>query len=235
MVCFIFTTLYIAYVHRYSTALHRPTRELPHLLAFMEIRWSWYNSKYMSKSPWKTLDSSYVFENPWYKVRQDRVIRPDGKEGTYSVVEKGPSVFVIAITASKEILLVNLFRYTTGHEGWEVPCGGVNTSESLLDAAKRELKEETGCIGNSWQNLGAFDSMNGITNGVSHVFMAQDITWTNENEQTEEGITKLKAFSIKEIFELIQTGAMNDGLSIATLMKLITSSQKDFNLLSSVR
>lgn len=183
----------------------------------------------MSKSTWKTLDSSYVFENPWYKVRQDKVIRPDGKEGTYNVVEKGPSVFVIAVTTSKEILLVNLFRYTTGHEGWEVPCGGVNPDEPLLDAAKRELKEETGCISDNWQGLGAFDSMNGITNGVSHVFIAKNLTWTDENEQAEEGITKLKAFSLVEIFDLIHNNIMNDGLSIAALMKLVTSGEKDFD------
>lgn len=177
----------------------------------------------MSKSSWKTLNSSYVFENPWYKVRQDKVIRPDGKEGTYTVVEKDPSVFVIAVTTDKKILFVHLFRYTTGHEGWELPCGGVNADESLLDAAKRELKEETGCTSDKWQDLGSFDSMNGITNSTSHVFLAQNLTWIGENEQAEEGITKLKAFSLKEIYELMRNGAVADGLSIAAVMKLITS------------
>jgi 8-oxo-dGTP pyrophosphatase MutT (NUDIX family) len=177
----------------------------------------------MSESKWKTLSSSYVLENPWYKVRQDKVIRPDGKEGTYNVIENGESVFVIPITDDQHVLLVSLYRYTTGRTGWEIPCGGIDKGEAILDGAKRELQEETGCTSDNWEYLGDFDSMNGITDSKSHVFVARDLVQTAHNDQAEEGITTAEAFSPDQVMRLIKEGQMVDGLSIAALMKFLVT------------
>lgn len=57
-------------------------------------------------NPWKTLHSRIAYENPWLRLREDRVLRPDGHEGIYSVVELRPSVGIIAINENQEIVLV---------------------------------------------------------------------------------------------------------------------------------
>ncbi|MGH7158154.1 MAG: NUDIX domain-containing protein [Candidatus Saccharimonadales bacterium] len=171
-------------------------------------------------SKWQTLASKYVLENPWYKVRQDIVIRPDGKEGTYNVVESGRSVFVIPITSSGKIVLIKLYRYTTQHEGWEVPAGGVNKAEDVLVAAKRELQEETGLTSENWDKIGTFDSMNGMSDAAAEVFEARSLTLTSQNEQAEEGITKVGEFAFEEVFKMIRNGQIVDGLSIAAIMQV---------------
>jgi 8-oxo-dGTP pyrophosphatase MutT (NUDIX family) len=177
----------------------------------------------MTNSKWQTISSKYVLENPWYKVRQDNVIRPDGKEGTYNVVECGESVFVVPVTSEGKILLEKLFRYTTQHEAWEIPAGGVEQGEKPLEAAKRELQEETGLVSEAWQEIGAFDSMNGMTDAVAHVFEAKGLAQTSHHEQEEEGITDVRAFSLEEIIAMILDGSIVDALSIAALMQFFAS------------
>lgn len=177
----------------------------------------------MPEPTWTTLESSYALENPYYKVRKDSVIRPDGIEGTYNVVELDPSVMVIAVTTDQKILLISLYRYTTGRTGWELPCGGANPGEPLLQAAQRELHEETGCVGNTWLDLGSFDSMNGITNGECFIFVAQDLSRSATGRQLEEGISDVQEFSLNQVHELIRRGEVTDGLSISALFKLTLS------------
>lgn len=172
---------------------------------------------------WQKLDSKYVLKNPWYKVRQDKVIRPDGKEGMYNVVECGTSVFVVPITTDGKILLVKLFRYTTQHEGWEVPAGGVEPGEKPLAAAKRELQEESGLTSSSWQKVGTFDLMNGMTDAVAFVFEAKELTTTKHHRQNEEGITETAEFTPKQVLDMIQDGQIVDALSIAALMIVFCS------------
>lgn len=167
---------------------------------------------------WKKLKSKYLLENPWYKVRQDTVLRPDGAEGTFNVVECGKSVFIVPVTRDSKVLLVKLFRYPTQSEGWEVPAGGVEADETPLAAARRELQEETGQKSNDWIDLGSFESMNGITDSVGHIFEAKNLIETTYNEQAEEGISEVRAFSLHEIVEMIQSGQIVDALSIAALM-----------------
>lgn len=172
---------------------------------------------------WQKLDSKYVLENPWYKVRQDKVIRPDGKEGTYNVVECGTNVFIVPVTTDGKILLIRLFRYTTQHEGWEVPAGAIERNEKPLAAAKRELREESGLTSTTWQEIGTFDLMNSITDAVAHVFEAMELTATKYHKQDEEGITETAEFTPKQVLDMIQNGQIVDALSIAALMLVFCS------------
>lgn len=168
-------------------------------------------------SKWQTLSSKYVLENPWFKVRQDKIIRPNGKDGEYNVIECCESVFVAPITPSGKILLVKLFRYPTQRVGWEVPAGGIDPGEPPLAAAKRELAEETGLSANGWQEIGKFNSMNGTSNSAAHIFEAKEFSEQGKHEQEEEGIIEVCAFSIGEILKMIQDGQIIDALSTAAL------------------
>lgn len=173
----------------------------------------------LNKSTWTKLNTKYTLQNPWFRVRKDEVIRPDGEKGEYNVVECGKSIFVVPITEDNKVLLVKLFRYSTQHEGWEVPAGGVDPGEAPLAAAKRELQEETGLSGGHWQEVGSFDSMNGITDSMAHVFGASQFKNEGQNNQEEEGITEVRAFTFNEILQMIQDGRILDALSIAALMQ----------------
>ena len=127
----------------------------------------------MSENPWQTLGTRAVYANSWLRLREDTVIRPDGQQGIYGVVEMNPTVGVVALNDISEIALVAQWRYTLGRMSVEIPTGGSESFDrSVLAAAQRELREETGLSAESWRELGSIDNSNGVTNDVAHMFLA---------------------------------------------------------------
>jgi hypothetical protein len=95
-------------------------------------------------SPWRVLGSRPVYENPWISVREDEVVRPDGNPGIYGVVHyKNTAVGVLPVEDG-HVYLVGQYRYPLERYSWEIPEGGCPEDEDPLQAARRELKEETG-------------------------------------------------------------------------------------------
>jgi 8-oxo-dGTP pyrophosphatase MutT (NUDIX family) len=130
----------------------------------------------MSSNPWKTLTSRVVYENAWMRLREDAVVRPDGGQGIYGVVELRPSVGVVAINREREVVLAGQWRYPLGRYSWEIPRGGAHPGETdLLAVAQRELREETGVEAHAWEPLGAVDVNNGVTDDVEYLFLASEL------------------------------------------------------------
>lgn len=170
----------------------------------------------MTKS-WKTLSSKTVYKNKWYKVVENDVIRPNGDKGVYAVVESAPSVFIVALTENNEVYLVGLDRYTSGKYSLELPAGG-SDYKNPLEAAKRELQEETGLVAGKWKELGSFYPLNGIASEITHVFLAQKLSQTEEHEQHEEGIIEVRKVPFPQVLEMVKAGEITDGQTIASLM-----------------
>lgn len=166
---------------------------------------------------WRTVSSKVVYRNPWIAVREDQVVRPDGNPGLYGVVESTPSVFIVALSAADEVLLVTQDRYPTGTASVEVPAGNAG-HEDPLAAAQRELQEETGYVAASWTPIGVLESMNGICTELQHVFLARELTYAGGDAQAEDGITDARFVPLDEVLERIRGGAITDGQSVSSLL-----------------
>ena len=174
----------------------------------------------MNENPWKTLATRVVYVNPWLRLREDRVIRPDGKEGIYGVVEMSPSVGIVALSEAAEIALVTQWRYTLGRMSVEIPTGSSETSDhGVLTAAQRELREETGLSARSWRELGFVDNSNGVTTDVAHMFLATGLEAGADAQDPEERIT-LSWLPFGQAVEDVLAGSITESVSVAALLKV---------------
>lgn len=168
-----------------------------------------------NKLVWKTVSSKLVHKNPWYQVFRDEVIRPDGAKGTYHVVKtQGPSVFVVAMNAKREICFVKIHRYPTRQFSFEIP-GGNSEGQDLLTAAKRELREETGYSAKRWKWVGAWHPINGICGEVAHVFIASELSWSKHAGAISEGIAETLFIPHKKVLRMIKAGTIMDGQTLS--------------------
>ena len=170
----------------------------------------------MKKNPWRKLSSKTVYKNPWYSVRQDMVIRPDGKNGEYNVVVTHPGVYIVALNTKKEIYLVGLHRYTTNMYSLEVPAGSSDGQKPLV-AAKRELREEAGLKAAQWKQIGTFQTANGFAEEMGYVFLAQELIEISQNEQLEEGIQEVVKVPFNKALKMVETGEITDGQTIVAI------------------
>lgn len=166
---------------------------------------------------WRTRSSREVYANHWIRVVEDQVVRPDGSEGIYGVLEvRQPAVFVVAVDDSERVVLVHVERHTTG-ASWEVPAGG-SDGEDLRVAAERELLEETGMTATRWQHLGGQWGLNGVARSRIEVFLARDLTDTGGASDASEGIGAVEAFTWSEVKTMLRDGRLDDNESAGALL-----------------
>lgn len=167
--------------------------------------------------PFKTLSSRIAWSCPWYRVRQDKIITPDGRPGIYNVIEKTDAVWIVPVTLDGRIAMVHQFRYTVDEWCWEVPAGSVKDGQSIEAAAREELHEEVGGKAGSLEYIGRFYLANGICNEVGHIFLATGVRLGEpHHEPAEVMTTSLK--SIPESLVMAKLGQISDGPTALALL-----------------
>ncbi len=161
-----------------------------------------------------------VHQNPWFKVTEETFIKPNGAECTFYVVNRGVAVFILPIDKDGSIYLIKQFRHPTQTWGWELPAGSTDGEEPIV-AAKRELQEETGLVAGKWGLVGIIHLTPGVSTNITHIYIAQDLVQTDQNEQEEEGIIDCRKFTMDEIKNMVASGEIHDGPTLASIAKAL--------------
>ena len=170
------------------------------------------------------LARTVIYENPWVNLYADKVRFPDGRtiEKHHILEFEKEAVAVLVENIRGEILFVHAYRYTTGSIEWEIPAGGVDSGEDIIQAAKREALEETGCQTADHQLLYTYHPMNGISNKVFHIVKARATTESGEFDRNE--VKAVKWLAPVEVRRMIAERTISDGFSLtALLLHLFTS------------
>ena len=171
-----------------------------------------------SSNPWKTLNSRSVYENPWVRVREDQVLRPDGQPGIYGVVEfKNRAVGVLPVDDAGRIWLVGQYRYPLNSYSWEIPEGGSPYSEQPEEAARRELREETGLSAGNLELIGVAHLSNSVSDEIAYIYRATDLA---HGESAPEGTERLHArvATWNEVWGMLEKGEITDSITVIAVL-----------------
>jgi 8-oxo-dGTP pyrophosphatase MutT (NUDIX family) len=173
-------------------------------------------------NPWKTISQQTAYENAWIKVEHHEVLNPAGNPGIYGKVHfKNTAISIVPIDSEGFTYLVGQYRYTLNEYSWEVPEGGCSivAGESTLEAAKRELLEETGLVASEWTQLGEVYLSNSVSDEKAVMYVAQNLVQQQAcPEETEQ--LKIRRLPLGEAIEMAQNGTITDALSVLTLLKI---------------
>ncbi len=165
----------------------------------------------------KILSSSNIYKSPWLTLREDKLCEHNGNTTSHLVLEMKPGVMILPITHSGNIMLVKQYRYAIAKETWEVIGGGIDQDELPIDAAKRELLEETGFTSTSWISIGSADWGTDTLLSKIWFYVVKDFSIGNPKPDPTEKI-QIGKFNIATAFDMIEKGEISHLPSITLLL-----------------
>jgi 8-oxo-dGTP pyrophosphatase MutT (NUDIX family) len=174
-----------------------------------------------AKNPWTTLSGEVKYENKWIKVTEYQVINPGGGPGIYGKIHyKNIGIGILPLDEDDNTWLVGQYRYTLNEFHWELPEGGGPLHEDSLEAAKRELKEETGITAKRWTRLLTVNPSNSTTDEVGILYLAEELSFGHSALEETEADLKLRKISLRDAIAMVDSGEITDTLTMLGLMKM---------------
>ena len=167
----------------------------------------------------KTLESRQIYRNRWMSLKEDWILRANGSEGLYSVIEKDDFVVIIPVE-NDEIYLVEQYRYPLGQRTTELPQGSWECSRDAApeDVARGELKEETGLSAGKMEYVGYQKLAQGYSAQGYHIYLATELTFTGQQLEEEEYGLTVKKIKISAFAQLIRDGKITDATSVTAFL-----------------
>jgi ADP-ribose pyrophosphatase len=164
------------------------------------------------------LDRTVIYESPWVNLYRDRVALPSGQViEQYHLLDFGRgAVAVIVEDDQGKILLERVARYPTGTVTWELPAGRIEADEPVLDAAQREVLEETGYQTGEHKLIYVYHPMNGISNMTVHVVHCRAGRGSGQWDENE--VAGFGWFTVEELRRMIRRGEITDGFALLGLL-----------------
>ncbi len=164
------------------------------------------------------LARSVIHESPWMNVYLDKVKFPNGRiiEDFHVVDFPYAAVTMIAENEKGDVLFSLISRYATGTTEWELPAGGLEPGESVLETAEREVLEETGYRSSGLRLVYSYFPMNGNANMQFHVVFCKAGLKVGDFDRNE--VSDVRWFTKDEIQRRIRDRDITDGFTLTALL-----------------
>lgn len=156
------------------------------------------------------IKSKYTLNNDEVLIREE-LIKNNGNSD---------AVIVMAVTTDNKVLLTIQPRVITKKViAYELPAGYIDQNEKPIEAAIRELKEETGYIAKEHISLGSYYQDPGCSNTINHCFLFKGCTKVKEQSLDHDEFIEVEEVTIKELLEMVNTNIIDDAGSLITILK----------------
>ena len=175
--------------------------------------------KTQTRGPFTLLASREVYKNPWVRVREDKVIRPDGTRGIFGVTTAHPGVSIVAIDKKGFCYLIKEYGYAIGRPTTKLMAGAVDKGETSLQAAKRECLEESGMGGGVWHYLGTIHYYPTIFDTQEHMYLSLDIEKRQEQSEEERALIQVVQVPFQKAVHMALAGNIDGAESVVAILK----------------
>lgn len=174
----------------------------------------------MAIKKWKILESEYLIRRPWLTARRDRVQLPSGTvHPEYYILEYPSWVNVIAVTADGRFLMVEQYRHGLQGVFTELVAGVMESGEEPLEAAKRELMEETGYGNGEWKLLTVLSQNPSTTTNLTYCFLATGVEQVSAQHLDATEDIEVRLLSEEEVKSMLLNDELKQALMAAPLWK----------------
>ncbi|HEY1649188.1 MAG TPA: NUDIX hydrolase [Terracidiphilus sp.] len=162
-----------------------------------------------------TLSSREIYRNHWMRLREDQILRSNGKQGIYGVVEKDDAAIILPLDHGR-VWLVEQYRYTIEERALELPQGGWEMEiEHPEELARGELREEIGMDAAEMIHLGTVWIAYGFTRQKQHIFLATGLTPTEKDPDAEEHDLTVHSVPVEEFERMMLDGTIRDSCTVS--------------------
>ncbi len=166
-----------------------------------------------------TLSSELIFDGKVVHLYFDRITLPDGKEATREYIKHIGAVCVVPLTDEGEVVCVRQYRYPLGRTVLEIPAGKLDyKGEDTLEAAVRELREETGAICRSIEFIGKLHPSPAILDECISMYLARGLDW-GETDPDDDEFIQVEKVPLDTLCGMICRGEITDAKTQAAVLK----------------
>lgn len=163
----------------------------------------------MRLRPWKTLASRTLLERPpWLTVGEEQVELPDGRVIDYLRLRLRDYAVAVALTPSRELVVERSYKHGPRSVTFQLPAGLLEDGEDPLEAAKRELLEETGYASDDWRSLGRFIADSNYGANWAHAFLALDARRVAEPRSGDLEEIEVSLRPLEQVMDDLRAGTM---------------------------
>lgn len=176
---------------------------------------------------WKVLRSEYLHRRPWLTVRRERIELPNGNLiPEFYVLEYPDWVNTLAVTRDGRFVFVRQYRHGLGETSFEL-CAGVCDPEDVspLEAARRELSEETGYGGGVWREFMLLSANPSTQTNLTHCFLATDVEPVCERHPEATEDLSVHLLSLDEVRALLLGDEIKQALHAAPLWRYMAENR----------
>jgi ADP-ribose pyrophosphatase len=162
------------------------------------------------------LNSEITYRGRAFTVRRDTLRTPDNRTVQYDVVDHVGSIILVPVDAQGQVYFIRQYRPPAELELLELPAGTLEPGEPPVEAAAREIREETGMAAENLKEIGSFYLAPGYSTELMHVFLATGLSESPLEADADEFLS-VEKLSSAEAMRLAESGQILDAKSLAAL------------------